>query len=279
MNFSTKKILCVDLAKKTFEVKNFPDLVPFLGGVGLGLKVYALYAKDDPIVLSIGPLNGFFPFVSKTSVVLNDNGVIEDFYIGGSLSWRIKFAGIDSIVLAGKSATPVSLDIFNDAVNFHESSSDLSTLGLPGKRSVLERTQTSVILDNFFMPPEAFLFKKLETKNLNSIVITGSNVFNLVNKEKYAQLYGELLLRSSEVRVNAANFPSCSGCPLGCDQSQVGELGGNILTHCLVSCGYADKIYSDTGVAFSCLNVLGYPYTHEDIEKVPTLAKELLDSF
>ncbi len=102
MNLTSKKVLLIDLEKEASEVKSYADLQKYVGGVGLGLKLMHLYKDLDPLVLSVGPLNGFFPFASKTSVVLNDSGVIEDLYIGGTLSARIKFTGIDSIVICGK---------------------------------------------------------------------------------------------------------------------------------------------------------------------------------
>jgi hypothetical protein len=49
-----------------------------------------------------------------------------------------------------------------------------------------------------------------------------------------------------------------------------------VLIHSLVACHYADKIYSDIGVVFSCLNVLGYDYTHEDLENLPKLIEDTI---
>ena len=63
---------------------------------------------------------------------------------------------------------------------------------------------------------------------------------------------------------------------MGCEKSQRGEIGGNVLIHSLVSCAFATNIYSNIGVVFSCLNILGYDYTHEDIESLPTLIEQIL---
>ena len=70
-------------------------------------------------------------------------------------------------------------------------------------------------------------------------------------------------------------FPSCSLCPMGCKKSNEGEIGGNVLLHSLVACEFAQNIYSDIGIVFSCLNVLGYDYTHEDIENLPKLIEKI----
>ena len=56
----------------------------------------------------------------------------------------------------------------------------------------------------------------------------------------------------------------------------MGEVGGNVLVHSLCACSYSTKIYSDVGTVFSCLNILGYDYTHEDIENLPKMVDKVL---
>lgn len=277
MDLLAKKILFIDLKRRTFSVELHPDLVKYIGGVGLGLKIFSLYSESDPIIFSVGPLNGFFPFVSKTSVVLNKDGLIEDIYLGGSLSFRIKFSGLDAVVISGISREPVYLDISDEEMRFvSPDKADMSTFGLPGKRSMLEFSKQKLLLDNFFSAPELFLDSKLREKNIRGIVFTGSRTFEIEEKEKYEKLYKNILSRTKDLTIEKNNFPSCSGCPMGCKLSGVGETGGNVLIHSLVSCCYAEKIYSDIGVIFSCLNVLGYDYTHEDLENLPHLVQNVL---
>jgi aldehyde:ferredoxin oxidoreductase len=273
---NTKKVLYIDLSKNMFEVKKFPDLAKYLGGVALGFKLYSMHMEKDPVVFSIGPLNGFFPFVSKTAVVLKHGGVIEDLYLGGSLSFRLKFAGVDAIVLLGKSATPVILDVLNDAVTFNGQEVAPSSLGLPGKKSVLTVSSKQVLLDGYFSTSEEFLYKKLLEKNVWALAVTGGLSYKPAFMGKYMALYNDLLKKENQLLVAPDRFPSCSGCPLGCKKSSVGELGGNILGHCLVACDFAQYLYSDANIVFSCLNVLGYDYKHEDIEQVPNLVEELV---
>jgi aldehyde:ferredoxin oxidoreductase len=90
MDPKVKKVLIVNLENKTSEVKSFIDLNIYIGGVGLGLKLAEMYKDHNPVIFSIGPLNGFFPFASKTALILNDKGAFEDLYIGGNLSLRIR---------------------------------------------------------------------------------------------------------------------------------------------------------------------------------------------
>ncbi len=271
-----KKILYINLSTHESEVKSLPELNPYIGGVGLGLKLLLDNIDKDPVIISVGPLNGKFPYVSKTSIVFYSEGVVEDIYIGGSLSLRLAFSGVDSIVIHGKSPQPVILDIQNEIVSFKSQEAEITSLGLPGKRSIIKKAAGKFLLDDFFLTPETFLEDKFDKKNIFGLVVTGTKTEKIINKEKYEELYHKLLNEVGKMTVSKDTFPSCSGCPVGCSKSRIGEIGGNVLVHSLVACTYAKNIYSNIGVLFSCLNVLGYDYTHEDIESLPTLIEEVL---
>lgn len=276
IDITAKKVLIVDLEKKQSEVKSYTDLNNYLGGTGLGLKLLELYLDRDPLVFSTGPLNGFFPFASKTSVILRKDGLVEDIYLGGSLSTRIKFSSLDSIVICGKAEEEIIVEIQNSEVNFHNEAVDIQSLGLPGKRSALYFDGKKVLADHYFTTPEDYLENKFFEKNLKGISVTGTELFSLKNFDDYKKLYYEILDRKKDLRVVEGVYPSCSNCPMGCGKSKVGEIGGNVLINSLVACQFADKIYSDIGTVFSCLNVLGYGYTHEDIENLPRLIEKTL---
>lgn len=272
-----KKVLHINLSKKTYEVKSYPDFEHYIGGVGLGLKLLLTYRHLEPIIFSVGPLNGFFPFASKTSVVIEDSGVVEDVYLGGSLSFRIRFSGIDSIMLTGRSEEPLVVSTKNDHVEFYSLDKDLSHIGLPGKTSRLDFTSEGIVLDNYFKAPGKFLEKRLVEKNVKSLVVTGTNYLEISDPQRYSQLFNKLLKSTDLLSVEHGSNPSCSGCPMGCDKSQKGEIGGNVLVHSLVACSFAQKVYSDVGTIFACLNTLGYKYTHEDIENLQDLVHETLE--
>ena len=273
LNTNSKKVLIIDLARQTYEAKTFSDLQPYIGGVGLGLKLFQQFKKESPLIFSVGPLNGFFPFVSKTAIILDRGGFAEDIYMGGALSTRLAFTGVDALVFLGKAMNKTIVNTLDESVHFYDENVDLGSLGLPGKRVVLYQS----VLDKYFSTPQNLLFETLHDKNLESLVITGTNVYDLKNNQKYSELYTALLNKASDLSVSASDKPSCSNCPMGCDFSQDGEIGGNVLLHSLVGCKFAEKIYADLGIIFSCLNVLGYSYTHEDLEKLPKLIEETIN--
>jgi aldehyde:ferredoxin oxidoreductase len=277
MSWRTKKVLYVDLSKRESEVKSHPDLSDFIGGVGLAAKLMLDFEGEHPLIFSVGPLNGFFPFASKTAVFFKDAGELTDIYLGGSLSTRLRFAGLDALVLNGRSKEPVVLDVMDGKASFKAMGIDMGTLGLPGKRSVLEVDVEKVALDGYFETHENVLHKQMIQRNLRAFVVTGSKTFEIKDEERYAEIYDQILQKVDDMTVEKAGKPSCSGCPLGCLKSKVGEKGGDVLVHSLVACSFAEKIYSDENIVFSCLNALGYGYTHEDIENFSKLVYDVLD--
>ncbi len=267
-------MLFVNLAQRTSEVQLLPELTPFIGGVAVGVKLYSLYKDFDPVVISVGPLNGFFPFASKTSFVMENDGMIEDMYLGGSLGFRLAYSGFDALVLAGSSDSQMILDVSDEKVIFLDLGKDgvdLASLGLPGKRSVLQIDAGNLLLDGYFGLKMGFTEKKFITKRLLGFCLTGTKVTQLGDITKYTALFNQILAQAGSMGLDFGGRPSCSGCPLGCSESRVGEMGGNILLHSLVACGYAENIYSNLGTVFACLDALGYKYTHEQLEALPDL--------
>jgi hypothetical protein len=266
----------IDLTSQTAEVKTHKDFGNFLGGIGLGAKVFDALGEKNAVVFSTGPLSGFFPFASKTSVFFKKGRKLYDLYLGGSLSWRIRFCGIDSIAIYGTAKEKTVVDMIDDSVKFKDKSADYNDLGLPGKRSLLE-IMGNVVLDNYFVPVSKDLFKRLEEKNLLALSITGTKTFEIENEEKYNEVYDMVLSKIDMVDVKKSNKPSCAGCPLGCNFSKTGEQDGDFLTHSLVACTFAEEIYSDANIVFACLDSLDYGFTHEDIENFPKLVYDLLE--
>jgi hypothetical protein len=177
--------------------------------------------------------------------------------------------------LLDKSKEETVLDITNTQVFFKDKFTPLDTLGLPGKRSMIA-FEKEFLLNGYFTTEGDYLERALIQKNVVGIILTGTEVYKPKRFEKYEALYKKILGRQNELSVLEGNYPSCSNCPRGCGRSKRGEIGGNVLIHSLVACQFADKIYSDIGIVFSCLNSLGYEYTHEDLENLPFLIERIL---
>jgi len=270
----TKTVLYVNLEKKKYEVKQHEDLVPFVGGIGVSYKLFSDSKKESPVVLSIGPLTGLFPYISKTCALFEDNGKVLESYIGGSLGVRLKFTGLDSVVFTGRSKELVNVNIENHSVEFVNS--DLNKVGIPGRRCIIDFERGSAI-SNYFTFGEKDPAVRFNEMNLRGIAVSGSGSFVAKDWGRYEQLYSEIMQRSTDLTVSKSNLPSCSSCPVGCKLSFGGEVGteGSVLTHSLVGCGYASNIYEEIPTVFSCLSSLGYSYTHEDLENLSVLVSNI----
>lgn len=118
------------------------DLVKFIGGRGLGMKILWDRLKSpgvDPLspenILMImpGPFSGLpIPSSSRTTVVTKsprtsamdspypNASTISYSSMGGFIGPEIRFAGYDGIIISGKSETPVYLHIDNDQVSIRD---------------------------------------------------------------------------------------------------------------------------------------------------------------
>ena len=277
INPKTKTILHVNLEKKEAVTKSYPDLRNFVGGFGLSSKLTLDYIESDPIIFSIGPLNGLFPFASKTCCTFLADGKFIDTYVGGNLSSRLRFTGVDAIVFEGESLGPVAVSITDTEVTFSAPDTDTDMLGIPRKRSVLDATGDKVVVDSYFAFGDQTLITKLRKKGIYSVVVSCSQDFALENLERYQKHYEEILGKSELMLVQKSDHPSCSGCPMGCTKASIGEVGGNVLVHSLVVCIYAEPIYNHIPTVFACLSSLGYDYRHEELEALPDLTHSTIE--
>jgi len=277
MSWQSRKVLYIDLSKNEAEVKAHSDLWEYIGGLGIGARLLNMHDdSSNAVIFSVGPLTGFYPFVSKTSVVYKEGTKIKDFNVGGGLASRIKFAGLDAIVISGVSSKPVVLDIMDDQVTFRSEDIDMGALGLPGKRSGLVVGDEGSVVDGYFKGLDNTTHQHFRKINLKGFVITGTKIYEPEIEEDYKNLYKSILDRVEELSVKKSKCPSCSGCPMGCSRSKVIEKSNDVLVNSLVACGYAKDIYSDVNVVFACCNALGYGYTHEDIENFSNLVYDEL---
>lgn len=278
-SYLDKKILEIDLEKKTFLLKRRNDLSDIIGGVGLSMKLYDEFRDKKPLIFSIGPFNGFFPYASKTSVFFGVKNKVYDYYLGGSFGNRMRFAQIDSIVILNKSRSDIFIEIQDNNVRFLDYGVDFQSHGLPGRRSIIEFKTNKYLHDNYFRFSGNEVDSFLNFKKILGIVLTGTHNFEVKETLEYDLLYKEILSRYEYLTEKKSEFPSCSGCPLGCSKSIIAENSGNFLVHSLVGCQFAKKLYSNSDLIISCFNVLGYKYTHEDIEKYLNKLHNLYNEF
>ena len=127
MNGWTGTILKVNLSAKTAQREAIPQplLEEYLGGRGLGVRLMRDHFRlapsdpDLPLIFAVGPLCGTSaPTAARLSVISRSplTGTIYDCSAGGRFAWRLKAAGLDCLVVTGRSPEPVVLAIRSDGV-------------------------------------------------------------------------------------------------------------------------------------------------------------------
>lgn len=135
------RFLEIDLTRKTYKyITPDPSLYQrFLGGKGLGLKVLVdrgwieqdPFDQNNPLIFLTGPFTASPVQTSSRSLLVTKSPLTNTFldtHAGGHFGPMIKKAGLDVIMIIGKSASPVFLHITPSGVSFQDAS-DLWGLG------------------------------------------------------------------------------------------------------------------------------------------------------
>ncbi len=110
------RVLVVDLASGKGDLVLVDGRDKWCGGSGLAALLYERYGQkelpafhpDQPIIFAIGPLNGYFPLMSKTICGFKSpyNEQYAESHAGGRSSASLRFAGLDALVLRGRAKRP-----------------------------------------------------------------------------------------------------------------------------------------------------------------------------
>jgi aldehyde:ferredoxin oxidoreductase len=286
MNPKAKIVLYVNLNEWSYQIKIHENFNCFLGGLALGMAIVLNERRSSPITFNCGPLSGLFPFASKTAAIyLKKTMSLGESFGGGKLALVMKMSGFDSIVFSGKSSIPVGVAISNKSCSFIPLAKKTDTEkfrkdGVLGKRSVVEFV-SGVSIDSYFSFGDTELAQKARESNLVGFMLSGTNSYNLLDKEYYERIYFDILSKPLDLKTPFLGFRSCGGCPAGCRYSRFGEQTKEnaVLPKCLVSCGFATSIYKSVPRVFSCLESLGYHYNHDDLEKIAEIVGKMRPEF
>ncbi len=124
------KILKIDLSTRNIFIETPPTELyeKWIGGKGLAgyyLRPFITRAFDDPdmpllfftgpLVDTVTPTSGRMTIASRSPLT----GTVGDTSVGGMLGTYIKRAGIDGIIITGKSVKPVGITVRDSEINFH----------------------------------------------------------------------------------------------------------------------------------------------------------------
>ncbi|MFZ5640955.1 MAG: aldehyde ferredoxin oxidoreductase N-terminal domain-containing protein, partial [Bacillota bacterium] len=122
------RVLTIDLEKRKTNVHNRTDLLEYLGGVGIAIKLLEEHvfpeqlplAACQPVVFAIGPMETIFPVVTKVVAVFRSplTGELGESYAGLRLGLAMRFAGYDAVIIKGKADLPTYLTVSKNGVEF-----------------------------------------------------------------------------------------------------------------------------------------------------------------
>jgi aldehyde:ferredoxin oxidoreductase len=213
------RVLNIDLTTSTVKIDQRPDLLPYLGGVGVASKLLEEnmhadldpYHPDQPIIFAIGAGTWVFPVLTKTVAMFRSplTNELGESYAGGRLAMTLLMAGYDAVVIKGKSIKPVCLTIKNNDVMFSDARAlwgmDSEPTGLAireraegsGKRSIIrigpagenKVAFASVCVDSYRHFGRLGLGAVMGSKNLKAMTVTGDRSIPIKDTKGYFKVY------------------------------------------------------------------------------------------
>ena len=130
MNKEYFRVLVVDLATSKSRVEKIDGRNRAVGGSGLAALLYTQFGRpevdwnhpDQPLILAIGPLTGYYPLMSKTvcSFISPYHNQYTESHGGGRSALALLFAGYDALVIVGRAAHLCCLSIGSHHVEVKE---------------------------------------------------------------------------------------------------------------------------------------------------------------
>lgn len=129
----TGNILRINLTTGNITHEDSSKFKKFIGGMGFGYKI--MYDEVPPctmpfdegnkLVFATGPLTGSgAPCSSRVNITslstFTKGNLVVDAHMGGFFAAQMKFAGYDAIIIEGKSASPVWINIKDDKVSIEK---------------------------------------------------------------------------------------------------------------------------------------------------------------
>ncbi len=221
----------------------------YLGGSGYGAKVLydevgpdvAPYDAENRLIFAAGPLQAAkqtgaakFTVISKSPVT----GIFGESAAGGTWGASFKAAGYDALIVQGKAAKPVYLQINDDDVEICDASkywgsdaydaadgilgdcglekASICTIGQAGENKV---AIACIVVDKHSFAGRCGLGAVMGAKNLKAVVARGSKATPVYDAEKLKGLNKDI---NKSIHDNTKDWLRLHGTPfveIGCDQA------------------------------------------------------------
>jgi aldehyde:ferredoxin oxidoreductase len=229
-NDSLANVLYIDLSRRSFSVKQRPELFEAgLGGSGVGIRLLEEectpgidpYALGNPVILAVGPLTGLYPLASKTVAMFKSphTGNLGESHAGGRSAIAIRMAGYGAIVIRGASALPIYLVVEGNRVHFRDASALWGTHNAYTVGSVLRERESgagvrsimrigragemgvsyaSVISETYRHFGRLGLGAIFGSKKLKGLVISGQRSLPVADRRAYRTVYDGLFKAATQ---------------------------------------------------------------------------------
>ncbi len=223
------KYLDVDLTTNRIQEKklDYQEAKKWIGGKGLGAKILydSIKSEIDPfspeniLLLMTGPLSGTSVQTSgRWSVVTKSphTGIFVDSHVGGKFGHRLKRSGFDYIILKGRAANPIYLEVTSENVELHSADEywgkgtfetesllkkkhencEVSSIGPAGENLV---SFANIVTDRTHIAGRGGTGAVMGSKYLKAVVVNGTEKIEATDPGKFKQLTREF---RKKVRVN-----------------------------------------------------------------------------
>lgn len=229
-NDPLKRVLTIDLARRSYAVEERPDLFEeSLGGTGVAIRLLQEVcpegvdplSADNPIIFSVGPLVGHYPLASKTVAMFKSphTGELGESHAGGRSAVSLRMAGYGAIVIRNASTMPVYVVIDGDEVQFRdasalwgtrssyttgsvlrerESGSGMRTIMRIGRAGEEQISYACVNTETYRHFGRLGLGAVFGSKQLKALVIQGKRVLPVADRRAYRKVYDAIFKSATE---------------------------------------------------------------------------------
>jgi aldehyde:ferredoxin oxidoreductase len=247
--------------KHKIEKLNSDHLQNFLGGRGLGVKVYSdevsphvdPLSPDNKLIFSSGPMVGTGAVTGASCNVVTKSaltGTLACAKMRGHFGAEMKFAGFDMIIIEGKAETPVILTIMDDRIRlvpaleywgrstsetedkFKESLGDqwiaretfLVSIGPAGENLL---PLANIINDRFLTVGGAGTGAVMGSKNLKAVAVKGQHSLKVADGNRFVQVVNTMINKLNSAPLTSQSMPQWGSAFLVGLCYQKGILPGN----------------------------------------------------
>ncbi len=222
------RALVVDLGTGRGNVVSLDGRDAVAGGSGLAALLFTKYGHadrpwndpDQPLILTIGPLTGYFPLMSKTVCAFKSpyHDQYAESHGGGRSALALRFADLDALVIRGRAARPSVVSIGSRHLEMKDVhylwGRDLYATGKmlrsmfkgAGHRSILRIGQAGengsamacINVDTYRHFGRLGGGAVMGNKNLKGIVINGDGAFPLMDSKDYPKLFQDVYTKLTD---------------------------------------------------------------------------------